>query len=380
VVAFAAGSFKLTAFKYTGWFLAPLLVVASASAAPKDSEANSIAKEAMEKDYLGTDFKAAEKKLHKAVKLCGKDHCSASVRAQLHLDLGVLYISGLKKKGMGKHELEVAVATDPDVKLSSDYKTPAVEKAFVAAGGKLEEPEPKPAAPDEPLEETPPAEETKPVEKPSDGVARNWFTLSFQQDFLTYGATSDVCTGAAGYQCFLQGNSFTGPAFSGSGNQVKGGIGVATRRVLLGYERVFGDNLTLGARLGFAFSGSPKPTTGGGSGLMPFHAEARASYWFGEHPFAAEGLRPYVGLAAGLGEVDGHVTVEYYADQAGYLAGAKGKLDAWRKPGSLFVGAHLGLAYAFSRTQQLGVGLRLLELLGPSATGGAIDVSYGFGL
>jgi hypothetical protein len=305
------------------------------------------------------------------------------VRARLHLDLAIVYVAGLKKTAEGKKHIQAAIAADASVELNPDFSTPEVEKMFVAAGG---EPVKKAAAPeqnddqDQPKEAPAPAPEAGGSDK---GSLLNWLSLSFQQDFLTYKQTTGVCSGATQYQCFLAGQSFKNPPdpiFPGSGDQLQGGVGLATKRVLLGYDRVLGENITLGARLGFAFGGSPKATRGDGTALLPFHAEARGSYWFGDAPFAKEGLRGYVGLAAGLGEVDGHVTVEYYADQAGHDANAKGKLDAWRKTGPGFVGLHGGLAYAFTKQQQLFLELRLLQMLGESAFGGAVSVGYGFGL
>jgi hypothetical protein len=189
-----------------------------------------------------------------------------------------------------------------------------------------------------------------------------------------------VCSGAAQYQCFLQGQSYNGPIYLGSGNQLQGGVGFATKRLLVGYERLIGENLTAGVKLGFAFGGSPKSTKADASAFLPFHAELRGNYWFGSAPFARDGLRPYAGVAAGLGEIDGHVSVEYYEDAAGYNAGAKGKLDAWRQAGKIFIGAHAGLAYAFTKEQQLFLELRILQLLGPAALGGAVNVGYAFGM
>lgn len=212
-----------------------------------------------------------------------------------------------------------------------------------------------------------------------DGGPSNWLSLSFQQDFLAYSDTTGVCSGAAQYQCFLQGESYTGPIYQGSGDQLAGGLGVATRRVLVGYERRFGQNLTAGVRLGFAFGGSPKATTAGASGFLPLHAELRGSYWFGAKPFETDGLRPFVGLAAGIAEVDGHVAVEYFEDEAGYAAGSKGTLDAWRKTGNVIVGVHAGLAYAISPDHALMLELRLLQMLGATAIGGALNIGYQLG-
>jgi len=44
--------------------------------APKDAAANKLADDAIQGDYLATNFAEAEKKLRKAVALCGTDACS----------------------------------------------------------------------------------------------------------------------------------------------------------------------------------------------------------------------------------------------------------------------------------------------------------------
>lgn len=333
----------------------------------------------MQGDYLGTDFKSAEQKLQKALKACGKKACSAKVRAELHLDLAVVEIAGIKKKDKGKKEMQAAIAADPNVELSPDFTTPEVKKAFVAAGGVIHEaekaePEPEP----EPEAAPAPAAEAEP--EPDTGAHRHWLSAAFQLDFLSYSAVDRVCSGADQYQCFLQGQSYGGPIYDDSGNRVQGGVGLATKRILVGYDALLGDNVTLGARVGFAFGGSPKATTEGGAAFFPLHAELRGNYWFGDTPFASGGVRPYVGLSAGLAEVDGHVTVEYYQDAAGYQQNQKGKLDAWRKTGKGFAGLQLGLAYGIGTQQQLLVELRLLQMFGAGATGGALSFGYGFGL
>jgi len=374
-----------TSFTSLGALLALAFSAQIARAEPKDHEAAALAKRAMDGDYLGTQFKDAEKKLQRALKLCQKQHCEGATRAQLHLDLAIVYIAGLKKKDKGKRELQAALAADAAVELSPDFTTPELEKAFVAAGGQRphkqqvtpesndDEDQPKPAS-------RATASETRDERDAIGGSVRNWLSLGFQQDLLSYKQTDDVCSGAPHYQCFLQGRGFDGTIYPGAGNRLQSGVGFATKRLLVGYDRLLGDNVTLGGRVGFAFGGSPKATNGSGSAFFPLHVEARASYWFGDAPFARDGLRAYLGLAAGIGEVDGHVTVEYYVDQAGYQANAKGKLDAWRKTGNTLIGLHAGLGYAFTKQQQLFVELRLLQMLGASALGGAANVGYAFGL
>lgn len=357
------------------------LFASPAAAAPKDVEAQALAKEAMDGDYLSTSFEDAEQKLQKALKACGKDECSEKVRAGLHRDLAIVYIAGLKKKNKGNKEMQAALVADPQLTLNPDFVTPEVEKAFVAAGGVMpeEQAEPRPELEDDEEEEVKTAVALE-AESDDSGGSDNWLSLSFQQDFLSYSDTTGVCSGAAQYQCFLEGQSYAGPIYQGSGDELAGGLGVATRRVLLGYERRFGDNLTAGVRLGFAFGGSPKATTAGASAFLPLHAELRGSYWFGAKPFETDGLRPFAGLAAGVAEVDGHVPVEYFEDEAGYAAGSKGKLDAWRKTGNTIVGLHAGLAYAVKPKHALVLELRLLQMLGATAIGGALNIGYQLGL
>ena len=355
-----------------------MLTSSLAVADPKDAQALALAKRAMQEDYAGTEFKQAEQKLKKALKECRKGGCSGPVVAQVYRDLAVVYIAGLKKKKDGKREMQAALKADASVQLEPDFTTPDVEKAFVAAGGVLapkEEP-----APELEEDETPPhAPAPEPADE-SDGVTRNFFSLGFQQDLLVYSASDGVCSGAEQYQCFSQGESYGGPIYGGSGNRVQGGVGLATKRVLVGYERLLGQNVTLGGRVGFAFGGSPKATTGDASAFLPIHAELRGSYWFGEAPLASSGVRGYAGLAVGVGEVDGRVTVEYFTDEAGYRAGNVGTLDAWRKTGSLLLSAHGGLGYAFSAQHALLLELRLQQMLPQSALAGGVGIAYSLGL
>jgi hypothetical protein len=364
------------------WGLAFSLALAAphAIAEPKDDAARALQKEAMDGHYLGTEFKAAEQKLQKALKTCGKKGCSQPLLAELHRDLAVVYIAGLKKKDKGKKEMQAAIKADPDLQLNPDFSTPDVEKVYKAAGGAKSEPEPEPEADEQVTLEEEPAVAPPPEAAPDAAGAKNWLSLSFQQDMLIYGATTGVCSGGNQYQCFLGNESFTGEIYEGAGNQLQSGVGFATRRILVGYDRRFGENITLGARLGFAFGGSPKATTPNATEFLPLHAELRASYWLGDKPFAGDGLRPYLGLAGGIAEVDGHVVVEYFASQQGATDGNKGKLDAWRKTGNTMVALHAGAAYAFTPDHALLIELRLLQMLGATATGLAFNLGYTFGL
>ncbi len=60
---------------------------------------------------------------------------------------------------------------------------------------------------------------------------------------------------------------------------------LSTLRVTLGYDRLLGERVTLGARLGFAFNGA----SGAGSSFLPVHAEARLAVWPGASSWSAPG-------------------------------------------------------------------------------------------
>jgi hypothetical protein len=383
--------------RFQAGFVAALVLVPSlALAGPKDKPATALANDAMQTDYTGTHFKKAEQKLKKAITQCGASACAYDVVGRLHRDLATVYIAGLKQTGKGKAELKKALEANPDLQLDNDFATPELRKAFKAAGGH----EPK-SADDEPEEAPPPSkkkdedcepgtegcdkeakeeEKTEAPSKPSK-FPQNWLSVHFEQDFLIYSAKDNVCASygagraeAPGYACF-QGAQYgyvPGQDIApGPGNHVSGGVGRATSRILLGFDRLLGSNVSLGLRVGFAFGGSPAPTTG--AKFLPVHGEVRANYWFGTDPFESAGLRPYVSLSGGVAEVDGHVLVEYYTP-----AGSKGTLDAWRKTGKGFVGLGLGMMIPIG-SSGIVPEARLMQMLGTSATGFDLALGYAYG-
>lgn len=354
--------------------LAPSLAVRVARAEPYDAQAKELAAAAMTRDYPVEKYTQGRKKLEKAVAGCKKKRCSSEVQATLHRDLAVVWMA-LKKSKQSREALTLAVETDPNVQLDPELTTPELEKLFREVGGrtpKKEEPEPEPEVE---LEEAP-AEEAPPAEPP-DTAARNWFSLGVQQDLLLHQATSPVCYGP-NYTCFAtDGSEYSGPIYGGAGNQLAGGLMLATTRVLLGFERVVGDNFLLGVRLGFAFRGAP--TNKAGQTFMPWHLELRGGYVFGSAPFESGGLRPYLVVGGGLAEVASNVGVQYFEDQAGYEAGHAGTLDAWRRTGQGFVAPTLGAQYAFG-SSALSLEARLLVMLGTSGLAPALGLGYSYGL
>jgi len=107
----------------------------SLAAAPKDAAATKMADEAINTDYLATNFAAAEKKLRDALALCGANACSPRVRARLHRDLGVVLITGLNRAEDGKKAFADALQADPDIGLEKALTTPEVDKIFKAVKG-----------------------------------------------------------------------------------------------------------------------------------------------------------------------------------------------------------------------------------------------------
>lgn len=381
-------------------------------AAPKDSEAQQLAQDAINTDYLGTDFEAAEKKLKQAIALCQGDACSSNVKAQMHRDLGVVYIAGMKKTAEGKEQFAQAVAADPNVQLDPDLTTPEVEKAFNevkgGGGGATDEAdEPSPADDDSPItgeeepepaakasgsvggsmdiEECPPdfpgcGDESDKTDDDADQApaAKNWVSLGVQQDFLLFSSEDNVCSGNNDYACFLGDEYYittTRRPQDTPGNKVSGGLARATLRVLLGYDRLFGSNLMLGARAGFAFGGGPQAPEG--AAFVPIHFELRAAYFLGKNPFARAGLRPYLALGGGLAQVDAKLDVAVVEQQG--EPGAVRELEAWKKTGTGFAFAGIGAQYALKPTSALYVEGKYLQMFGTSSGGLALQLGYTMG-
>ncbi len=204
-------------------------------------------------------------------------------------------------------------------------------------------------------------------------VKHHWISVGFQQDLLGYAKTPQICNGGGDYLCLFAGNIEYGAIPDpGNGNAIgKGGFGIATQRVMLGYEYQLQMGLALGARVGFAFGGAPESVD---HKFMPVHAEARVGYSkrIGKSP-----LVPYLFLSGGMMEVDGKLTVPLTQSQDqcrrpdGTLGGgacppppedspnqamgetlpgftAPTNVDAWRWAGNGFAAGGLGTRILFT--------------------------------
>src|SRR5262249_19060153 len=98
-------------------------------AEPKDVAALELAQKAIFTDYLGTNFPEAEKKLKQALDLCKGKACSDTVKAQLHRDLGVVYVGGMNRRDEGKALFVEALRMNPTIRLDTDLASPEIEAA-----------------------------------------------------------------------------------------------------------------------------------------------------------------------------------------------------------------------------------------------------------
>lgn len=166
-----------------------------------------------------------------------------------------------------------------------------------------------------------------PEEKDDSGAKLNWIRLSFSPDFAMISG-EDVCgftdAYAGGtpeaandptYVCVRNPDGenrtrYLGMTTPGQGNNVNFGFGVATMRLMLGYDRVLIKGLSIGARIGWAFNGTNEEF----ASFIPVHAEGRLAYTIGANPFAGQVVRPWVYLAGGLMQVDTAVAVDVLED------------------------------------------------------------------
>lgn len=245
-------------------------------------------------------------------------------------------------------------------------------------------------------------EASAPIARPR----RQWLSLHFAADVGFVGG-SNVCTSSnADYACFESGadTPYPGPlpeavaARPGEigdaypGTEIESGASIGTLRLLLGYDHVLTERVSLGGRLGYAFGGGP--TTLDGDDFFPIHLGARLTHW-PRGPWAT-GLRPFLHLGAGFAEVDlekSGVTISDCTDEPGRQAfldciAASGPydpanapelptrtLDAYRRLGSAFV--ELGGGVSLPLAGRVAVQLNLNGLLMLPSVGVVLQPSVG---
>ncbi len=224
-------------------------------------------------------------------------------------------------------------------------------------------------------------------ESSTSSYKKNWVGLYGSLD-LPYVTGDDVCGQDSqsndGYACFItndnefepEGTQYHGnPIPSGEGNAIDGGFALSTIRAMVSYDRAISENIMLGVRLGYALRGGPQPD--GGPAFFPFHAEARAAYWFGNKPFGKVGVRPFAFASGGMAQVDSKVELSVQEQDNCPATGCtvvngseliqrnpqRQTLEAWRKAGQGFIALGGGVMYAFSSNQGIVGELKISYML-----------------
>ena len=330
--------------------LSLLGLASSASAGPKDAHAEAERKKALDEDYLDTRFDDAAQRLRAAIQACGSDACSHATTAKLYIALGSVLAGGKKELSDASDAFVEALTLDPRAKIDPDLASSEVTFAFDQAKKRLgiggakadkkapaekvapvvEKDRPEPAIekdrPDR--ERSDPEKQPEPEpEKPRPAEAkRNWITIAFSPD-IAFISGDDVCTKATQESDHIfctrkEGTHYVGTPTIGNADNITTGAALLTMRLTLGYDRLIGERITVGARLGFAFNGA----SDGGASFLPVHAEARFGVWPGAAPFVRAGVRPFLFLAVGVAQVDSRVDVEILED--GKACEAKKPSDA----------------------------------------------------
>jgi hypothetical protein len=130
-----------------------------------------------------------------------------------------------------------------------------------------------------------------------DNGLRDWFGVHFAMDFTSLSAAENVCSEGGGYQCFADDTAYRGTPHPDAAGAVGGGFHSSTMRALLTYERFVTDEISLGARVGFAFGGAPE-------NFFPLHFEARGTYYFGAIPESRTLFVPFVAVGVGAAQID----------------------------------------------------------------------------
>ncbi len=367
---------------------------------PAEKRAAKLASEATGADFRAGHHAVAEKKLRDAIQICMLQSCSEAFKARLHRDLGFVYVAGMKRVEDGKDEFTAALTGDSTVTLTSAMEDkPAVKQAFgevkgamssaqtsatsdtesSAANEEKSEPESKPAdaekaskrAPDKDQPET----TAEPPEVKSARAFLNWFSLAIEQDVVFHSQTPNACSTGGRYKCFdRNGIQRNVDDFVPGGNQVSGGLASGTWRILLGYDRVFAQRLSVGLKVGSVIAGKPEIAPGE-SGFKFFHAEGRAAIWLARDPFTTSGLRPYVFLSGGLAETASKILVEYSAANCPNC-----KLNAYKRSGYEFVGAGAGIQYAITPRSGPTLEARYMQFFGPAVPAIGAQLGYAFGI
>jgi hypothetical protein len=236
----------------------------------------------------------------------------------------------------------------------------------------------------------------KVCEAPGRGVKKLWLSASVQPDLSIVTSQDNVCGSLAVVQasnvnCIGEdGAEYTGIPDEGvvgarRGNAIQGGPHLPTVRFLVGVDYLLMSNVSAGARLGYAIGVAP------GRSLSSLHAEARATYWFGNNPFKKTSIRPYASVIGGLAEVDDKFDVGVHEcvtsapgpkcleQKKGAVFPATQTLTVWRRSGGGFAGLAGGAMIPIGSKQGVMAELKVQRFFPNAGIVVSPSIGYAFG-
>ena len=225
--------------------------------------------------------------------------------------------------------------------------------------------------------------------RPGAPVRPNRVSVALQQDFGIVSA-QEACSRESqltrGLACFRSNETqYHGTPQLGAG-AAHGGLTPATTRLLFGFDRVLFERWTLGLRGGFVFAGGgPRPDGASAHAFLPFHGEARVTYWFGVPPAGGPGLRGGVFVGGGLAQVDTAWRVVVDEDTRVRPSAAQPSnpsmqtLTVYQKAGTGFVGGGAVIAAAVDAMSAFFLDVKLMQLFPSSGTVVAPEIGYEHG-
>jgi len=169
-------------------------------------------------------------------------------------------------------------------------------------------------------------------------------------------------------------------SIQGQAGHSDGGLQPGDIRVMASLDYALSASFLLGARLGDvvnAYPGEAAVSTGHALGPK-VHAEARATYLFGQEPLAHTGFAPMVFVGTGISEFDTHVSSTVTLDN---VAGQQ-PVNIWVTDAPFFVALGGGVRYQFSLRAAFTAAARLNAVIGGNGFmttyGPEVGVLYGF--
>jgi hypothetical protein len=392
------------------------LVSTSAVAGAKDAAALKASEKAMNDLFAAANFDEARASLEGTLSGCAG--CSKHTLAQLHLNLGVVWVTGFRDQKKGGAEMAKARSLDPGIALDPMVTTPEVQAVFgsAKAAGPIEQ---DVVLDDEDGDEDAPKKKKKKHVEVDEEEAREpsctssadcdggnvcqagecvapppppkapvaWLGIGLVQDFA-FLSGKDVCSRTSqvsgGYTCLrASGSQYHGTPVVGLAGKLSGASLATTRVTLSSYFPI--GSFSGGLRVGYAFLGQgPQPD--GGKKFLAFHGELQGAYWFTGHAFSTKSVGFFVELAGGVAEIDGKGKATITENQSVPPPSSQlnnppvQQLDIYQKSGSGFIGGGPGVFLPFGAAAGLLADLRLSGLFPNSGLSLSLGLSGVFGL